>query len=286
MTEEKKPSVRESLLEAIRQTLEAADDIEPAEKAKLLDELRRAAWSREKPAEMDERQGEGVFFAWGDEVRRLGPNGSLIEGHDPFGVADIIRASEGELLDDAAQSLQEEWLRLRQAEVELRKKAGKLISEPSTSEFGQALRDWWGGVEKALAFYNRNAANWRALKPPAGLLNIVENLAGYLAAGTIPKLVARAATRGAPAAGPTERRHIAIAVAYIRAAEAHFAFLDADDAGAPKATGARAVAYGGAVYVVDPHPKKTVREAFGISAVTLRRWQTNAGPAAESGEPE
>ncbi len=73
------------------QTLEAADDIEPAEKAKLLDELRRAAWSREKPAEMDERQGEGVFFAWGDEVRRLGPNGSLIEGHDPFGVADIKR---------------------------------------------------------------------------------------------------------------------------------------------------------------------------------------------------
>lgn len=97
MTEEKEPSVRESLLDAIRQTLEAADGIEPAKKAKLLDELRRAAWSREKPAEIDGRQGEGVFFAWGDDVRLIEPDGSLIEGHDPFGVADIIRASEEEL---------------------------------------------------------------------------------------------------------------------------------------------------------------------------------------------
>jgi hypothetical protein len=71
------------------------------------------------------------------------------------------------------------------------KAAMELYPNRPVREFSKALQNWWKAIEAALTVYRRALANGRALlPPPLAILDVYSNVAGYLAIGQIPGIVA------------------------------------------------------------------------------------------------
>lgn len=95
----------------------------------------------------------------------------------------------------------------------------------------------------------------------AETLEILSLQAGYLGVGAIPELISDVATRGNPAAGPSEKRDIAIAVAYRQACQ-------------PEGL----ITGSGAVCVDNTSPTQTLADWYGVLERTVQRWARYAGP--------
>lgn len=84
-------------------------------------------------------------------------------------------------------------------------------------------RAFFGALERLLKLYAA-PENWRGDTPlnhlPPDIILNLSRLCGYLAVGKIPEPMADCQGAGQSKPGPTERRDIEIAVAYIRAAKA------------------------------------------------------------------
>ena len=118
-----------------------------------------------------------------------------------------------------------------------------------TKEVSVAVRQWWSSVNAMLWFYVRTLAEQkRYLDPfPFDTLAKLANLAEELSNGNIPEAVNDVvhARKGRPL-WRLERHAQGFAVAYIEAA------LRGD--------------------IDDPHPKKTVRVRYNVTAQAVRNW--------------
>jgi hypothetical protein len=144
------------------------------------------------------------------------------------------------------------WLALCSAELQLRRKLSESTdAAPRSSEHRKLLREWWASVESLLDFAVKN--HHREI--PLELLNAFRGFSGYLAVGKIPGPIEDARSEGASPPGPSERRDIGLAVAYLMAATGGLDHL-----------GARLV-------IDDRSPVKTVGEMFGVARSTVQGWR-------------
>ena len=121
--------------------------------------------------------------------------------------------------------------------------------ETRSKETVKAARDWWKIVSEIMGECAEASRSGRLERdPPAELFRIMEWLAGYLAAGILPGPMHDVVRIGRPSIGPTERRHIAYATAYLQAAKRG----DLDD----------------------KKPVKTVAHAYNVKRQTVERWGT------------
>jgi hypothetical protein len=156
-----------------------------------------------------------------------------------------------------------QWMTLLRDERDKREAARGLCSNPPTLKFRKALRDWFGSIGSALTMYQRALTDERTLvPPPLDILAACSNMMAYLAVGQIPKPMADAASEGRRPLGPTERRDIGLAVAYMMAA-----------------SGGGITHYGEIIVISDRTPVKTVCEAFGVQRPTAQGWRRKIEPA-------
>lgn len=140
-----------------------------------------------------------------------------------------------------------EWLAAIEAERKARAAIVEIGEDGPRPEQRAAARAWWGHVEQVLSAYVRQATGGNTLSPvPTELLSVLSTTAGYLAVGTTPLVIEVVTAPGRAEIGPTEKRHIEYAAAYIKAA-----ILGKID---------------------DPKYNKTIRILYGVAATTVRRW--------------
>jgi hypothetical protein len=125
----------------------------------------------------------------------------------------------------AHQLTDQEWRNLVETEFRLR---------PAEGAEAQEWRVWWEAVADVLMAQAREDVR------SSDLLVVLSGFAKYLASGKIPEPIKRVG-KGRPGIGPTEERQIRIAVTY------HNAVTKKLIAG-----------------LVDPHPSKTIKEAYGL----------------------
>jgi hypothetical protein len=129
---------------------------------------------------------------------------------------------------------------------------------PGSAEFRAALRNWRASVEALLTGHVRAVAAGSTIETiPLEILEAFRGFAGYLAVGQIPGPIADVSTEGRRATGPTERRDIGLAVAYLKAAKGGIEH------------------HGEQIVVDDSAPVKTVCEAFGVERPTVQGWHRN-----------
>jgi len=162
--------------------------------------------------------------------------------------------------------VEHEWLALCHAERDHTAWLEDHLSETESEEFRKRLRDWWGSIERLLAFHKKELAESGVTSRniPICLLSTLCGFAGYLAIGQIPDPIAHTATEGRRKIGPSYRRDVGFAVAYIRAAKQ----------GIPH--------QGETITIADKAPVKTVCEAFDVKRTAVRNWQRNV-PVADLG---
>jgi len=140
-----------------------------------------------------------------------------------------------------------QWLEALRLEREAR---GKLAAEDETNKgavSSEVCREWWERVGTLLDLYISIAKSGASPTPqPLELLFALKGMAGYLAVGQIPDPISDVRSRGATQPGPTERRHIAFASAYIQAAKAG--------------------------KIDDPKPIKRIQDHFGVVRQTAQKW--------------
>jgi hypothetical protein len=125
-----------------------------------------------------------------------------------------------------------EWIAILNRERDLR---------PTSKSKPSAVREWWTAVADVL--------NAQALDQPrsAELITILRNFAKYIAVGQIPGPIKGAVTRGRSGVGPTEERHIRIAVTY------HAAVMSG--------------------LLDDKWPTKIIKDAFGLKTTQpVQKW--------------
>jgi hypothetical protein len=127
---------------------------------------------------------------------------------------------------------------------------------------GEMLRAWWAAVECLLLRYARDVAGppavdlrARSLMFPPLLAATMATLAGYLAIGTIPLPISKAAALGHPAIGPSELRCIGWAVAY-------------RDACRPDGIEHE----GQVIRISDRAPIRTLMQLYGVQKRTVQSW--------------
>jgi hypothetical protein len=160
------------------------------------------------------------------------------------------------------------WRQLLSQESELRTELARLsqvAEDASTHDHKyrkQTLQTWWGSIEAILIFYRSALARGEiVLPPPLDVLSALELFAGYLAVGNMPVPIYDAASKGRHSPGPTERKHLEIAVAYLHAANGGFEHR------------------GGLIRIVDKTPVKTVADAFGVHRNTPKDWEKRVSPS-------
>lgn len=165
-------------------------------------------------------------------------------------------------MDDAAARWH--WQQLLSKELALREALSGLGPEAtSTEEFKDTLRQWWASIEAALDFYVRALTEGKTLSShPLAILSSMKGFAGYLAVGKIPAPIANAASEGRRSPGPTEKRDIGLAVAYMLAASK----------GGIEHWGER-------IIIADKAPVKTVMDAFGVKRTTAQGWKKTFDPS-------
>ncbi len=156
-----------------------------------------------------------------------------------------------------AKPKEHEWLALCQVERDHRAWLAEHGPESASADFRNRLRDWWGSIEKLLDFHVKEMAESPEVHRdiPIDVLSALRGFAGYLAVWQIPGPIAHAATEGRRNIGPSYRRDVGFAVAYILAAKQGIQH------------------HGEIVTIADKAPVKTVCEAFDVSRTTVRDWQ-------------
>jgi hypothetical protein len=153
--------------------------------------------------------------------------------------------------------VEHEWLALCHAERDHVAWLTDHRSETESEEFRKRLRDWWGSIERLLAFHEKELAESGVSRRniPIRLLSTLRCFAGYLAVGQIPSPIADTATEGRRKIGPSYRRDVGFAVAYILAAKQGIQHQ------------------GETIAIADKAPVKTVCEAFDVKRTAVRNWQ-------------
>jgi hypothetical protein len=157
------------------------------------------------------------------------------------------------------------WRQLLAHERSCRKAVADLSPDSiPTSEQKAALQQWWASIEGVLRAHIEALAQGFSLRPdPLEVLTIMKGMAGYIAVGKIPDPIADAAAEGRTSAGPTERRDIGFAVAYLIAAK--------KDGGGFEHQGEK-------IKIHDKFPVKTVSNAFGVHRATVYGWGKTITP--------
>jgi hypothetical protein len=163
----------------------------------------------------------------------------------------------------SAAPTEHELLALCQVERDLSTWLSEHGSERGSTEFRTKLREWWGSIERLLDFHVKEVTElWGTRRTiPIQVMRMLQGSAGYLAVGKIPDHISDAAAEGRHSIGPSERRDIGLAVAYILAAKQGINH------------------WGQTVTIADKAPVKTVCEVFGVTRTTARNWQKNIPPA-------
>ena len=117
-------------------------------------------------------------------------------------------------------------------------------------------RAWWGDVESVLKeLSNRLKAHSVPEQLPIALLETLCGLAGYLKVGTIPRPMTSVVSKGNKGVGPTERKHISLAVAYKHAASKD------------------GLVYGGGHMKIDDRKSTlTICNWYGVKSPTVTKW--------------
>lgn len=153
------------------------------------------------------------------------------------------------------------WRQALEKEAELRLQLLE-IHQQGSSPSGDKVRAWWQSVADLLFEYRKHvASNDPPESAPMAVIEVLNNLAGELAVGTIPEYVKDASKEGNPSAGPQELRDKQLAVAYHRASTRK---LFQDDQ---------------AIVIDDPHPTKTLSSWYGVAPNTIRDWVKSLQPA-------
>jgi hypothetical protein len=154
------------------------------------------------------------------------------------------------------------WLSLCDREENNRINLNAALQNSSTGhEFQALLREWWASIEALLNFYVEEVClNMPPRVLPFGLVNAFKGLSGYLAVGNIPAPIADVVARGAHAPGPSEKRDIGVAVAYLMAAQGGIEH------------------FGERIVIDDRAPVKTICEAFSVSRATAQGWRKKFKP--------
>ncbi|MEO1405663.1 MAG: hypothetical protein AAFV54_04135 [Pseudomonadota bacterium] len=149
------------------------------------------------------------------------------------------------------QELQEKWEYLLEVEEDVFRRCVSLDQSPepvSEEEKSAALREWWGCANSILWMMARTKAQHghELLPHPIVTLARLANISEEISNGKIPRFVSDARKRGRPL-WRKERHCIANAVQYI----------DATKDGT----------------IFDPHPTKTVSNAFNVTPRAVGKWQ-------------
>ncbi len=96
-------------------------------------------------------------------------------------------------------------------------------AETNHPQIGEYARTYFRSLEQLFSLYSSPQKNWFGDVPlkhlPADITLIVSKLFGTLAVGNIPDPIADCAKKGRTKPGPSERRDVEIAVAYVKAAK-------------------------------------------------------------------
>ena len=143
------------------------------------------------------------------------------------------------------------WTKLYEDELALRQRCSELDrrNQARSALKSETLREWWGSMNQLLRSFTKsyqNRAEWLE-PPPLEALLILAALADQLAGGVIPDLVRDVSEAYSGRPSSRGERHARVyAVLYIEAA------LRGE--------------------IDDRHPKKTVRETYGVTAEAVRGW--------------
>lgn len=116
-------------------------------------------------------------------------------------------------------------------------------------EYRDLIREWWSQSSEILWFLMRasTSAGLHVSPAPASLFAEFARVAEDLGNGVSPPLIGQVSERGRKTYSVNERKEVSIALCYLRAVEEG--------------------------RIEDRSPNKTVRNAFGVSRSTVKKWE-------------
>lgn len=139
-----------------------------------------------------------------------------------------------------------DWAEELRRESELRKTLSQMEGAPVGTR-RKAARAWFEQASRVLRICTFNSrSGMLEIEAPGYLFATVAKLFDHLGRGIIPSPISEVSGRGRPRIGPDEERHIAWASAYINGARIG--------------------------EIEDPHPVKTIGDAYGVERQVAQRW--------------
>ncbi len=147
-------------------------------------------------------------------------------------------------MDEKAQN----WKLKLELERALRQQLLAIGEDGPKNKRVKTAREWFTQVSKILEVCVQESKNGQFdITPPVEIFQILSVIAADLGVGIIPQPISDVASRGRPAKGQIERRHISYATAYLKA-----------------------VTMG---VITDSSPIKTVKKAYGVGRESAQKWR-------------